>query len=41
MAEQEKTYDEKVQEVKEAPGEGAGQQGDGDADQAETERAEK
>lgn len=41
MAEQEKTYDERAQEVQEAPDEGAGWEGESDATESETERAEK
>ena len=41
MTEQEKTYDEKAEEVREAPTEGAGWATEGDGEQAETERADK
>ncbi len=41
MEEQEKSYDEKVEEVKSAPGEGAGWESDADEEPVDTERAEK
>lgn len=41
MTEQDKTYDEKATEVRDAPDEGAGDQADPADEQNQTERAEK
>lgn len=41
MTEQEKSYEEALKEAQESPGEGAGREGQGSDEEAETERADK